>query len=168
MNGQFIKNTLIFIGIIVGLSASGFLLVQELSAVPITYASGVDLSGNFPDKNVTIKNISEGDSIYSSLFSDANKQVEPVSAPIVVQPEPIKIESIESPVKKAIAPRTTSGAKCPAKHDRPTISQRNHTNHMDEDCCPDYDEWPKPGCAYTAEDFKIMLPGPTPGHIKHH
>ena len=32
--------------------------------------------------------------------------------------------------------------------------------HMDEDCCPDPDEWPKPGCAYSAKDYAIMLSGP--------
>ncbi len=29
--------------------------------------------------------------------------------------------------------------------------------HMDEDCCPDPDEWPDPKCRYSAKDYKIML-----------
>jgi len=32
--------------------------------------------------------------------------------------------------------------------------------HMDEDCCPDPDEWPKPGCIYDAHGYSIMLKGP--------
>ena len=32
--------------------------------------------------------------------------------------------------------------------------------HMDEDCCPDPDEWPKPGCVYDAHSYGIMLSGP--------
>ena len=32
--------------------------------------------------------------------------------------------------------------------------------HMDEDCCPDPDEWPKPGCVYDAKGYSIMLKGP--------
>lgn len=32
--------------------------------------------------------------------------------------------------------------------------------HVDEDCCPDPDEWPKPGCVYNAEGYAIMLKGP--------
>ncbi|MCX6763717.1 MAG: hypothetical protein NTZ97_03220 [Candidatus Moranbacteria bacterium] len=32
--------------------------------------------------------------------------------------------------------------------------------HMDEDCCPDPDEWPKPGCVYDAHSYAIMLSGP--------
>jgi len=56
--------------------------------------------------------------------------------------------------------------KCPAKVDNPSISSRNDKNHMDEDCCPDFDEWPKPGCAYSAKDYVIMLKNPTNGHVK--
>ena len=158
MNRQIIKSTIICIGIAVGLSISGFLLVQELSAVPITYASGVDSAEN----NITMQNILGVNSIYSNFFSGVNKQIEPVNDPIVVEPAPIKV-----PVKKTTAPRATTGTKCPAKKDRPSISSRNNKNHMDEDCCSDYDEWPKPGCAYTAKDFQIMLLGPTKGHVKH-
>ena len=29
--------------------------------------------------------------------------------------------------------------------------------HVDEDCCPDPDEWPKPGCVYDAKGYSIML-----------
>ena len=162
MDGQFIRKILICVGIIIGLSASAFLLVQELSAIPITHASGVDLSGNFFDKSNAMKNIFGGDSIYFNLFSGENKKIKPVNIPIIVESEPIKI-----PVKKNIAPRAISGAKCPVEKDRPSWSSRKNKNHMDEDCCSDYDEWPKPGCAYTAEDFRIMLPGPTSGHKKH-
>ena len=176
MVGQLIKNILSCIGIIIGLSASGFLLMQEFNAVPISYASDIDLSENLLNKDMTMKNMSKGDSIDSDLFVVIDKQVEPMkqdenepskqgevaSTSVAVEPEPIKI-----PVKKITVPKATSGTKCPAKKDRPSISSRNNKNHMDEDCCSDYDEWPKPGCAYTAKDFQIMLPGPTKGHVKH-
>jgi hypothetical protein len=32
--------------------------------------------------------------------------------------------------------------------------------HMDEDCCPDPDEWPEPGCIYDAKGLALMLKGP--------
>jgi len=32
--------------------------------------------------------------------------------------------------------------------------------HMDEDCCPDPDEWPKPGCRYSAAGLSLMMKGP--------
>jgi hypothetical protein len=37
--------------------------------------------------------------------------------------------------------------------------------HMDEDCCPDPDEWPEPGCIYSARGLALMLKGP-PGKKK--
>jgi len=163
MNRQFIKNILICIGIAIGLSASSFLLVQEFSAIPSSYASSIDLSGNFSDKSLTMQDISKGGLTYSNFFSNADKQAEPVNVPMITQPE-----SVKNPVEKTIVPRVRIGTtKCPAKKDRPSVSSRNNKNHMDEDCCSDYDEWPKPGCAYSEKDFEIMLPGPTKGHIKH-
>lgn len=63
-------------------------------------------------------------------------------------------------------PVVNRGTVCPAKVDNPSISSRKNKNHMDEDCCPDFDEWPKPGCAYSAKDYIIMLPSPTSGHVK--
>ena len=54
------------------------------------------------------------------------------------------------------APRKLS---CPAKNDHPGTSD-NKGKHMDEDCCPDYDEWPKPGCVYAPGDYGVMLKGP--------
>lgn len=32
--------------------------------------------------------------------------------------------------------------------------------HRDEDCCPDPDEWPKPGCRYSAAGLALMMKGP--------
>jgi hypothetical protein len=36
--------------------------------------------------------------------------------------------------------------------------------HMDEDCCPDPDEWPKPGCVYDAHGYSIMMSGSRLAH----
>jgi hypothetical protein len=70
---------------------------------------------------------------------------------------------------KQVAPKSQPMVKrgtrhCPHENDKPTISSTKSKNHMDEDCCPDYDEWPMPGCFYTAKDYAIMLSGPTSGH----
>jgi len=65
-------------------------------------------------------------------------------------------------VKKATsAPkvRYTSGATCSHKKDHPRKS-KNKGKHMDEDCCPDPDEWPNPRCAYSTKGLVIMLKGP--------
>jgi len=45
----------------------------------------------------------------------------------------------------------------------PSYSSHGKGKHMDEDCCPDPDEWPKPGCVYDAHSYAIMLGGPPKG-----
>jgi hypothetical protein len=47
---------------------------------------------------------------------------------------------------------------CPKGDDHPSMSDTKG-KHMDEDCCPDPDEWPKPGCIYSAKGYSIMLSG---------
>jgi hypothetical protein len=47
------------------------------------------------------------------------------------------------------------------KHDdKPRKSKQDKGKHLDEDCCPDPDEWPKPGCIYKPSDYAVMLSGP--------
>ncbi len=45
---------------------------------------------------------------------------------------------------------------CPHPNRKPTRSP-NKGNHVDEDCCPDPDEWPNSLCIYKASDYSIML-----------
>ena len=78
----------------------------------------------------------------------------------------VETQSIAQISKKAIqkaaaAPkvRYTSGATCAHKKDNPRKS-KTKGRHMDEDCCPDPDEWPNPRCAYSAKGLAIMLKGP--------
>jgi len=65
-------------------------------------------------------------------------------------------------VQKAAAPpkvRYTTGASCAHKKDKPRKS-KTKGKHMDEDCCPDPDEWPNPRCAYSAGGLGLMRSGP--------
>jgi hypothetical protein len=52
----------------------------------------------------------------------------------------------------------SSGGKlvCPHPNRKPTKSP-NQGNHVDEDCCPDPDEWPNIACSYKSSDYSIML-----------
>lgn len=60
---------------------------------------------------------------------------------------------------KRIARRpTVLRVSCREKNDHPSYSETKG-KHMDEDCCPDPDEWPKPGCIYSAAGYAIMLKG---------
>jgi len=56
--------------------------------------------------------------------------------------------------------RFTAGGSCAHKNDHPSYSKKGKGKHMDEDCCPDPDEWPNPGCAYSGSALSLMLGGP--------
>ncbi len=64
------------------------------------------------------------------------------------------------PVVKRVSTIVSSGRqKCPHPGQRPQKSPTKG-KHVDEDCCPDPDEWPNPACAYKSSDYAIMLKGP--------
>ena len=66
----------------------------------------------------------------------------------------------EYPIIEAVssAPPVAKGS-CPHPDRKPSNSDTKG-KHMDEDCCPDPDEWPNPGCAYSAHDYGVMMSGP--------
>jgi hypothetical protein len=45
---------------------------------------------------------------------------------------------------------------CHEENDHPSYSETKG-KHTDEDCCPDPDEYPKPGCVYSPSAYAIML-----------
>ena len=51
---------------------------------------------------------------------------------------------------------STQKSVCVEKHIHPSKSDRQG-KHIDEDCCPDPDEWPNLRCKYKSSDFGIML-----------
>jgi hypothetical protein len=63
---------------------------------------------------------------------------------------------------------TTNSSKVSCKepnNGHPSYSDNKDYFHEDEDCCPDPDEWPEPGCIYDARGLALMLKGP-PAHLK--
>lgn len=76
----------------------------------------------------------------------------PISRPIVVPSQP----KITAPHPVA---GTVAGGRivCSDKHDHPSYSNKHKGKHMDEDCCPDPDEYPNPWCFYSASQFSVML-----------
>jgi hypothetical protein len=52
------------------------------------------------------------------------------------------------------------GISCAEKNDGNPSKSKTKGKHRDEDCCPDPDEWPKPGCAYSASGLALMMSGP--------
>lgn len=57
-------------------------------------------------------------------------------------------------------PRLSSKNISCAKDTKGARKSDTKGKHMDEDCCPDPDEWPKPGCVYSAKGIALMLKGP--------
>lgn len=172
MNGQSLEKFWVLV-FMVGL----FLLAKSALAQEV-FIDPTNILGNIGSNDVA----NQG---FESLFQQKVEPVPAVTEPIITEEPAVDstVPAVVSEQKKPVAPSpvkrvatsqkaikvpvTTKGTKCPDEHDRPSWSRRNGTNHMDEDCCADYDEWPKPGCAYDARDFMLMLKGPTSGHKKH-
>lgn len=100
-----------------------------------------------------IENFNEGESLvkFHPLFFD-----------VVSTLDLSKKEVVAETVKKIVTPpkaRFTSGASCNHKNDKPRKS-KTKGKHMDEDCCPDPDEWPNPRCAYSGGGLGLMRSGP--------
>jgi hypothetical protein len=55
--------------------------------------------------------------------------------------------------------RYVAGGTCAHKNDHPSYSDTKG-KHMDEDCCPDPDEWPNPRCAYSGGQLGVMKAKP--------
>lgn len=68
-------------------------------------------------------------------------------------------KAVKEMVSKKPKKTFSYGARCAKKNDHPGKSETKG-KHRDEDCCPDPDEWPKPGCAYSAAGLHLMLSGP--------
>ncbi len=63
---------------------------------------------------------------------------------------------VTSPIIKRPAPKRIL-LTCGEKHDKPHKSRQHKGKHIDEDCCPDPDEWPNPACAYSSGGYKMMI-----------
>lgn len=106
--------------------------------------SGINYEGYDGEKKVE----EEFPDFYRILSTLDFPIVKKVVSPTTTKPVTPKVE----------APRVVRGIRCPEKIQHPSKSNTKG-KHVDEDCCPDPDEWPKAGCAYSAHDYSIMLKG---------
>ncbi|HLN18751.1 MAG TPA: hypothetical protein VK255_01110 [Patescibacteria group bacterium] len=60
---------------------------------------------------------------------------------------------------KLLGPTPSRNISC-AKDTKGARNSPNKGKHRDEDCCPDPDEWPRPGCRYSAAGLALMMRGP--------
>jgi hypothetical protein len=78
------------------------------------------------------------------------------SLPPVQAPKPVPAPRIGRSGKLTGAVRSGGKLVCPHPNRKPMRSP-NKGNHVDEDCCPDPDEWPNIACSYKPSDYAIML-----------
>lgn len=108
--------------------------------------AGYNIS-DFDDKVTLIKTFPEFYDVVSTLSLEKKTDI---------------FQAVGKSVQKAVSPpkpRFTAGARCAHPDRKPTYS-KTKGRHMDEDCCPDPDEWPMPGCAYSGGDLAVMMSGP--------
>lgn len=85
----------------------------------------------------------------------------------ILEAEERRIEQERMAAARAAAARAASlkaasvKVSCAEKNDGHPGKSKTKGKHMDEDCCPDPDEWPKPGCIYSASGRALMLSGPS-------
>lgn len=85
-----------------------------------------------------------------------------ISSTLNFKKEESAVQFSKKAIQKAASPpkpRYTAGARCSHKKDKPRKS-KTKGKHMDEDCCPDPDEWPNPRCAYSGGGLGLMRSGP--------
>lgn len=77
---------------------------------------------------------------------------------IIIEELPVekKAPIPKAPTPKAPPPRpVVAKISCNHPSDKPSKSKTKNS-HVDEDCCPDPDEYPKPGCVYSAKGLSIL------------
>ena len=93
-------------------------------------------------------------------FEVINKKAAEEAAKLKQQQAAAQIAKVDAEFR----PPSQGTPICPDKHDHPSYSKKQG-NHIDEDCCPDPDEWPNPRCKYKPSDYDIMLKGSPPAKL---
>jgi len=138
--------------------------IFEFSSKVYTYTIVPFIPDVSSDPNLVQKTKFELDEAQKTFKLDPTLQLIP-------QPQKQANISRQAPVQASKAPAVSrigrsgkltgavaSGGRlvCPHPNRKPQKSP-NQGKHVDEDCCPDPDEWPNIACAYKPSDYKIML-----------
>lgn len=143
----------------VPVGTSGLENILEFSSLAYAYTLVPYVPPDNADKNFAKKVSLEFDEAGKSFQFDSSlkapalkKGVQPATA--AAPPK------TATPVGKRgkLTGAVSSGGRlvCPHPNRKPQKSP-NQGNHVDEDCCPDPDEWPNIACSYKASDYRIML-----------
>lgn len=138
-----------------------------IDIVPLPEAENIT-PGNTEANNTPENKTVLPDENTQSVAPQENNEDKPKEEAINKGPETVPIVKKDTakktaPAKPPAAPvkkKETRGISCKHKNDHPSYS-KTKGKHMDEDCCPDPDEWPKPGCVYSEKGLALMLSGPS-------
>jgi hypothetical protein len=129
--------------------------IVEFSTLAYTYTLVPYIPNSGADPNLIKKASLEFNGAENTFSYNPNLKV--------IKPAPPKITSPPKPPtpigkKGKLTGAVSSGGRlvCPHPNRKPKKSP-NQGNHVDEDCCPDPDEWPNIACSYKPGDYNIML-----------
>jgi hypothetical protein len=137
--------------------------IFEFSSKVYTYTIVPFVPGSDTDPTLAKKISLELDEAQKTFVLDPNLKLIPqTKSQSNVSKAPV--QAPKAPVVPRIgrAGRLTGAVKsggklvCPHPNRKPMRSP-NKGNHVDEDCCPDPDEWPNIACSYKPSDYAIML-----------
>ena len=129
--------------------------IVEFSTSVYTYTLVPYIPDNGADPQFVKKAALEFGEAQKNFFYDPNlKILKPVSQKTAMSPK------APTPIgrKGKLTGAVSFGGRlvCPHPNRKPMKSP-NQGKHVDEDCCPDPDEWPNVACSYKPGDYKIML-----------
>lgn len=138
--------------------------IFEFSSKVYTYTIVPFVPGTDTDPTLAKKISLELDEAQKTFTLDPNLQLIPKpksqssakNLPPIQAPNPAPAPRIGRAGKLTGAVRSGGKLVCPHPNRKPMRSP-NKGNHVDEDCCPDPDEWPNIACAYKPSDYSIML-----------
>jgi hypothetical protein len=119
-------------------------------------SKGDNISGNHDVKNINEYKLKSPEE--KCKEDKANKQASDLCGKDDEE-EVKKMKAAEATAKVIAKPRVVRLSCRESNYGHPSRSDTKG-KHMDEDCCPDPDEWPRPGCSYDAHGYGIMMSGP--------
>jgi len=135
--------------------------ILEFSSIAYTYTLVPYIAPDGVDSNLVKKVNREFDEAGKTFQYDSSLKVPAPPKPVVSKSAPPAVPPKPAPAvgrRGKLTGAVSKGGKlvCPHPNRKPMRSP-NKGNHVDEDCCPDPDEWPNIACAYKPSDYKIML-----------
>lgn len=131
--------------------------ILEFSSKVYTYTIVPLLPANNSDPEIIEKSALEFEEAAKTFSFDSSLTLPPPKPkPAASAPAPRPREPASRAGKITGAKKSGGKLVCPHPNRKPKKSP-NKGNHVDEDCCPDPDEYPNSACAYKPSDYSIML-----------